>query len=119
MGLLKRSTQINLGTGGSNIYQVPSEKVAVIIGGNIANKIDKVATFTISLYDKDGAPYMLLNKLPIPPRAAFSFSGLEQKVVMMAGDRLYIVSDIDNSGDCWLSVSEIDDPGNVVKGWEA
>lgn len=107
MSLLKSVKTANISNAFTDLYIAPAGKVGILVGGNIANKIDSVITVDISV-ESGGTSYVLLKGLAIPPNAAFSFSGLEQKFVVGTGDKIKAKSSANNSADALLSISELE-----------
>ena len=108
MSLLKRVASLNVHSSEASIYTVPAGKVAVLIGANVSNKKNTLIKVTFKI-KSNNVDYTMIKDLPIPPEAAFSFSGLEQKVVLQAGDQVIFGADQDNAGDVWLSMSEMEE----------
>lgn len=106
MGLLTRATYADLGTTEQAVYTAPTGKNAVLIGGNIANKLDTI--IRVDIYLKVGSSkFTILRSVAIPVNDAFSFSGSEQKIVLNPGDQIVLKSNSGASADIILSVSEM------------
>ena len=107
MSLLQRRLKKDLGIGEAVLYTVPTNKSAVLIGANVSNKIDTLIRINFIL--RSGADDIyVVKELPIPPNTAFSFSGLEQKLVLSAQDMVVVTSDKADSADVWVSFSEME-----------
>lgn len=107
MSLLSRKAYQGVGStiGG---YTVPAGKTAVLIGANFANIKDVLVKISFVLESAEGVKANIVKDLAIPPNSAFSFSGLEQKLVMVASDKINWTVSEDKSLDVWLSISELE-----------
>lgn len=106
MGLLTNAKASNVGTSEVIVYTVPTGKTGILIGANIANKVQSSIKADIIL--KSGATnYYLLKGVCIPPTGGYSFSGFEQKIVLSAGEKVVLQMDTANSADVWVSISEL------------
>lgn len=105
MSTLNSYAKNDLGTSQVAIYTVTPGENAVIIGCNIANKLDITILVDIKIR-KAGIDYMLLRQVMIPPNTAYVSSGDEQKIVLNENDSIQMVSNVAASADVLLSVSE-------------
>jgi hypothetical protein len=108
MSTLNSYASADLGTSQIAVYTCPGSKVAVIVGSNIANKLDVSITVDIKIR-KGGTDYWLLRQVLIPPFTAYVSSGDEQKTVLNAGDSIQMKSSAVASADILMSVSEFAD----------
>lgn len=105
MSTLNSYPTLDLGVTQIPTYTCPALKSAVIIGSNIANKLDVTILVDIK-FRRSGVDYYVLKQVMIPPQTAYVSSGDEQKMVFNAGDTLEMISNFANSADVMISVSE-------------
>lgn len=107
MSLLNSVPASAVGTSKVVVYTVPSAKFAVLIGANLANLLDTPVKVDIIL-KRGTTEYTMLRGLVIPPNAAYTFSGDEQKLVLIGNDQVIVKSNTAASVDAWLSMSEME-----------
>lgn len=103
-----RKTSRAIGTSPTqiNAYVVAAVSSSTIIGLSVANIT--ASTVTVGVYHYDGAnqTYIIKNA-PIPPGSSLIVVGGDQKIVMVNGDSVYVVSDTASSVDVIMSVWEV------------
>lgn len=94
-------TPIRIGT-----YTVGASTVSTVIGLSVANITS--AAVNANVYHSDGSnnTYIVYNA-PIPAGGALVAVGGDQKIVMVAGDGIFVQSSAATSVDSILSVLEI------------
>ena len=103
----KNSTVRAIGTSATDIGSVVSSGVEVtIIGLSLANITAAAITATIAINDGSNTTNIVKN-VPIPTETALVAIGGDQKVVLMAGDKLIVTSDTASSLDVVMSFLEI------------
>lgn len=107
MSLLTNAVKTSLGTAESVIYTTPAGKNGIVLGGNVSNLLS--TTIRVDIYvTVSGTKVTILKGVAIPPNASFSFSGLEQKVVLKPSDKISMKSSENSSADVFLSMSELE-----------
>ncbi|MGL4523804.1 MAG: hypothetical protein ACRCWQ_14750 [Bacilli bacterium] len=107
MSLLTNAVKAGLGTAETIIYTTPAGKNGIVLGGNIANIVAELIRVDI-VVQTSGSNISILKGVAVPPNASFSFSGLEQKVVLKPGDKISMKSSVNASADVFLSMSELE-----------
>ena len=103
----KNTTVRSVGTSTTAVGSVvPSGTEVTIIGLSLANITASQVTATIALSDGTNVTNMVKD-VPIPSNASLVAVGGDQKVVLVAGDRLVITSDTASSVDVIMSFLEI------------
>lgn len=95
-------------TGGTerSVYTAPASTTTVIVGLTLSNLTGSTTYVTVNIYNADGDDVKFLKDVPIPTGSAVEvMSG--NKVILNTGDELRIISSVDNSVDCTMSIMEI------------
>ena len=105
----KNSKLIDVGTGATSLYAVPSSTTTVLLGLMISNKNASARTVTVNWIDKSvhiSNTTSLLNEVSIPGDTSLEvFAG--QKIVLETTDVLQILASVSASIDATLSLMEI------------
>ena len=96
-----------IGTQRVAVYTTPAATSTTIIGLNIANLTDSMVNCTMELGDEASSIGTLIRNMPIAPNTAMKPIGKGEKIVMDAGNVLYITADQTASLDAILSIVEI------------
>jgi hypothetical protein len=98
----------NIGTGATTIgaYTVPAATTATIIGLSLANTNPTPVTASVIINDGTNDTYVLKNAT-IPVGSALVPFGGDQKMVLVANDKVNIISSAATSIDAIMSVLEI------------
>lgn len=91
-------------TANSTIYTVPSATQTTAIGLVVANKTLGTVTANVRV-GRSGSNYSIVEQAPILSGSSLVVIGGDQKVVLQAGDNVYISATA--NVDSWLSVLEI------------
>jgi hypothetical protein len=86
-------------TSGVAVYTVPSATTTVVIGLYLCNKSASQVTATVTIGSTN-----ILYQVPIP--AGSSFSGLDGKLIMTAGQAMTVTSSANSAIDAFVSVLE-------------
>ena len=86
-------------TSGLTVYTVPSATTAVVIGLMLCNKSAAQITATVTI-----GSINVLYQVPIPANS--SFSGLDGKLIMTAGQSMTVTASALSSIDCFVSLLE-------------
>lgn len=93
----------DVGTSPQTIMTVGASTQSTLIGMSIANT--SVAPITFSVYfTASGTDYYLIKNCPIAPGASQALIGGEQKVVLITGDVLKVVTSANASADVITSM---------------
>jgi hypothetical protein len=102
----KLKTKANVGTATSDVYAVPTETTAVVIGVTLANTTGSSINVGVGITRASTDNVNLMKSVPIPQGSSFEFmSG--NKIVLETSDTLTAVSDVNNSLDVALTIMEI------------
>jgi hypothetical protein len=104
----KRITSRGIGTTRTRVggYTVPVGATAIVIGTSIANFLDTNVKATFEHHD--GGSYTVIAKnIGLTPGQSFAPSGEMNKIVMQAGDGLFVNSDTAAALDVVISILEI------------
>ena len=88
----------------STIYTVPSATQTTAIGLVVANKTLGTVTANVRV-GRAGSNYSIVEQAPILTGSSLVVIGGDQKVVLQAGDNVYISASA--NVDSWISVLEI------------
>ena len=90
-----------------DVYTVPAGATTIVIGCNISNRTgDQVnANLFIDKADVAEDDIYLVRNIPIPNGSAFEFNA-GNKIVLSAGDKIQVSSDVASSIDALVSVLE-------------
>ena len=102
----KLKTKANVGTATSDVYAVPTETTAVVIGVTLAYTTGSSINVGVGITRASTDNVNLMKSVPIPQGSSFEFmSG--NKIVLETSDTLTAVSDVNNSLDVALTIMEI------------
>ena len=96
-----------IGTERVAVYTVPAATSTTVIGMNIANLTDSMVNCSIEVGDEASNIGFLVKNMPIAPNTAMKPIGKGEKIVMDAGNVLYITADQTASLDVIISLVEI------------
>ena len=104
----KRKTSSAVGVAATKIgaYDIPAGVSATAIGLNVSNITANTIKVSVSLYDGAVDTYLVKN-MDIIPGQAHSLIGGDQKIVLLPGDSIRVVSDTAGSVDAILSLLEL------------
>ena len=101
----KNQTTKNIGTAGSYVYTVPAATKSIVIGLNLSNITGSGLPVEINLVKADSSVVQIIGALRIDGGVTNDFiSG--KKLVMDANERLQVISPVNSSFDCIVSVLE-------------
>jgi hypothetical protein len=103
---LKNAAAKAVGITAASVVTAAAGKTIVLLGVNIANINSQVVSVDI-IHVIGGVDHYILKGVNISPGGAFTPSGNEQKIILMAGDTLKVKSDIAASLDVVASYAEI------------
>ena len=102
----KLKTKANVGTATSDVYAVPTETTAVVIGVTLANTTGSSINVGVGITRASTDNVNLMKSVTIPQGSSFEFmSG--NNIVLETSDTLTAVSDVNNSLDVALTIMEI------------
>ena len=102
----KRLTKNAIASTLAEVYTVPPDTTAVIIGGVVSNTdVSNTITTTISVNDGTNEINLTGTDTPVPSGTALSF--IDGKVVLQTGDILKAKGSVAGKLDVMLSVMEI------------
>jgi hypothetical protein len=87
-------------------YQVPSGTTAVVIGLTVTNITGSAITANVFLNDQVANTRLLVNA-PVSSGSSLIVVGGDQKLVLQAGDSIYVQGSAASSVDAVMSVMEI------------
>jgi hypothetical protein len=96
-----------IGTQRVAVYTVPAATSTTVIGMNIANLTENMVSCNIEVGDEASNIGFLIKEMPIAPNSALKPIGKGEKVVLDAGNVLYVTADQTASLDVILSIAEI------------
>ncbi len=96
-----------IGTQRVAVYTVPAATSTTVIGMNIANLTENMVSCNIEVGDEASNIGFLIKEMPIAPNSALKPIGKGEKVVLDAGNILYVTADQTASLDVILSIVEI------------
>ena len=96
-----------IGTQRVAVYTVPAATSTTVIGMNIANLTENMVSCNIEVGDEASNIGFLIKEMPIAPNSALKPIGKGEKVVLDAGNVLYVTADQTASLDVILSIVEI------------
>ena len=91
-------------TANTTIYTVPAATQTTAIGLVVANKTQGTLTANVAV-GRSGSVYYIVQQAPILTGSSLVAIGGDQKVVLQAGDNVYISASA--NVDSWISVLEI------------
>jgi hypothetical protein len=103
----KSYTKASIGTSLTDVYTVPAGTTSVVIGCNLSNRTgDQInVSMLINKADVSSDDVYLVRNIPIPNGSAFEFNA-GNKIILVAGDKIQITSDVASSVDVIMSVLE-------------
>jgi hypothetical protein len=103
----KSYTKASIGTSLTDVYTVPALTTAVVIGCNLSNRTGNQvnANLLINKADVGSDDVYLVRNIPIPNGSAFEFNA-GNKIILVAGDKIQVSSDVATSVDAVVSVLE-------------
>ena len=96
-----------IGTQRVSVYTVPAATSTTVIGMNLANLKDSMVSCSIEIGDEASNIGFLIKDMPIAPNTAMKPIGKGEKIVLDAGNVLYVTADTTASIDVILSIVEI------------
>lgn len=103
-----RKLSRSIGTTPDNLgsYTVGANTTAVVIGLSVTNTTG--SSITANVYINDGAAntYLVTNA-PVSSGSSLLVGGGDQKIVLIAGDKVYVQSSSATSADAVMSIMEI------------
>ena len=96
-----------IGTERVAVYTVPAATSTTVIGMNIANLTDSMVNCSIEVGDEASNIGFLVKDMPIAPNTSMKPIGKGEKIVLDAGNVLYVTADTTASIDVILSIVEI------------
>ena len=103
-----RKLSQNIGTSPISIgsYTVAANTTVVVVGLTVTNKTGSALTANVFISDGSANTYVTANA-PVSSGASLVAVGGDQKVVLLAGDTIYVQSSASSSLDAVLSILEI------------
>jgi hypothetical protein len=95
-----------LTTSGSTIYTVPGATQAIGIGLVLSNTAKTPYTANVTI-DRETVNYSIISNAVVPIGGSLVVAGVDQKMVLQAGDSVTITPSSNNCCDVWFSVLEI------------
>jgi hypothetical protein len=102
----KNSVSGNIGTSLTGVYTTPGGTATTIIGLSLANVSASVIYPSVKV-TKGATVVHVVKGVPIPVGSSLVIFGGEQKLVLMAGDVISVISDVTSSVDAILSFIEV------------
>jgi|TARA_R110000737_G_scaffold305336_1_gene312885 hypothetical protein len=107
----KNRTLRSVGTGSGPVgtdvgVAVLGSTQTTLIGMTIANRVSSVISVDVTLSDASNATY-LVKAAPIPVGGSLIVVGGDQKIVLMTGDKISVLSNTASSADVVMSFLEI------------
>ena len=104
----KNSITGSIGTNGVKVYETPLATSTTVIGVGVANTNSQNISVSVMVRDNSAnkVVYVVKDSL-ILPGSSNVLVGVEQKLVLEAGDFLSVTSSLANSADVIVSVLEI------------
>ena len=101
----KSYTKASIGTSLTDVYTVPAATTAVVIGCNLSNRTGDQVNGNVIINKATGDDVYLIRNIPIPNGSAFEFNA-GNKIILVAGDKIQVSSDVASSVDAIVSVLE-------------
>jgi hypothetical protein len=103
-----RKLSRSIGTTPDNLgaYTVGANTTAVVIGLSVTNTTGGSITANVFINDNAGNTYLVTNA-PISSGSSLLVGGGDQKIVLIAGDKIYVQSSASTSADAVMSIMEI------------
>ena len=103
----KNRTLRSVGTGATDVGAVvASSTQTTLIGMTIANRVSAVISVDVTLIDASNTTY-IVKAAPIPVGGSLIVVGGDQKIVLMTGDKISVLSNTASSADVIMSFLEI------------
>lgn len=102
----KNAIAANIGTSPTDLYTVPAATSSTVIGLSLANNTTSLIYATVTL-TKGATTLNVIKNGPIPVGGSLILFGGDQKLVMMATDKISVTSSDATSVDAILSFLEI------------
>ncbi len=96
------TTPDNLGS-----YTVGANTTAVVIGLSVTNTTGGSITANVYINDNAAANTYLVTNAPVSSGSSLLVGGGDQKIVLIAGDKIYVQSSAATSIDAVMSIMEI------------
>jgi hypothetical protein len=96
------TTPDNLGS-----YTVGGGTTSIVIGLSVTNTTGSAITANVYINDNTAANTYLVTNAPISSGSSLLIGGGDQKIVLIAGDKIYVQSSAATSIDAVMSVMEI------------
>lgn len=105
---LTRTLTPSIGTTPTIAYTVPTSYTATLVGLNTCNTTSSLVTVTVQIQNAASTTTCnLIYNLPLPANVSFVSSGQEQKVTLIAGDKVLITASAASSVDAILSIAQL------------
>ena len=104
-----RKLSRTIGTTPDNLgaYTVGANTTAVVIGLSVTNTTGGSITANVYINDNTAANTYLVTNAPISSGSSLLVGGGDQKIVLIAGDKIYVQSSASSSADAVMSIMEI------------
>jgi hypothetical protein len=89
------------------VYTTPPANNTTVIGLSVANITDSIVSASILIGDSGSSVGYLVKEMPIPANSTLKPIGKGEKIIMQAGDTLFVESNITDSLDVITSLVEI------------
>jgi hypothetical protein len=91
---------------GGLIYTVPALTQTVGVGMVVSNT--DTSPYSVDIYiTRDSTDFYIIKSATIPVGGSLVVAGVDQKLIMEAGDEVVVKPSADNACDVWLSVLEV------------
>jgi hypothetical protein len=101
----KNAVASGIGISGANVYIVPASKKSILIGCSVANITGSILPVEVAIVKADSSVIYLAKSVRIEGGGQADFlSG--KKLVLETGEKLRVVSKMNDSLDCVVSVLE-------------
>lgn len=101
----KSYTKASIGTSLTDVYTVPAATTAIVIGCNMSNRTGDQVNCNVYIVTTTGDDVYLIRNIPIPNGSAFEFNA-GNKIILSAGDKIQVSSDVASSVDVIMSILE-------------
>ena len=103
----KNRTLRSVGTGATDVGAVvASSTQTTLIGMTVANRVSAVISIDVTLIDASNTTY-IVKAAPIPVGGSLIVVGSDQKIVLITGDNVSVLSNTASSADVIMSFLEI------------
>lgn len=101
----KNAVASEIGTTGSDVYTVPLNKKSILIGCTVANTTGSTLPVEVAVIKADSSVVYLAKAARIEGGMSADFlSG--KKLVLQANEKIRVISKLDDSLDCIVSILE-------------